>query len=196
LAGSPVAASCFRERSRPGMSRPRQPSARPGAPWPASASAAISSAGASGKAKRKACSIAPRSSGPRRRSRQRERMVGSSRSGLWLTRKKTVLAGGSSRLLSRALAAAGSRSSIESMTTARRFDTLVVEARLSRSERICATRMLRAGSSPLRLSLGTSTSFLFFSQTSRSTSLKSGCASAATQRAAVKSSGTSRFGGP
>ena len=51
--------------------------------------------------------------------RQRERMVGNSRPGAWLTRKNRVFAGGSSRILSSALAPDVSRSSTLSMMTTR-----------------------------------------------------------------------------
>ena len=65
----------------------------------------------------------------------RERIVGSSRPGAWLMRKKIVFAGGSSSIFSRAFAADFSRSSMESMTTTRHGDRAGVRSNRSPSER-------------------------------------------------------------
>ena len=65
---------------------------------------------------------------------QRERIVGSRRPGAWLTRKKIVLAGGSSSIFSRAFAADFSRSSMESITTTRQGDNAGVRSKRSPSD--------------------------------------------------------------
>ena len=62
-------------------------------------------------------------SGSKRSSRQRERIVGSSLPGAWVTSRNIVPAGGSSSPLSSAFAAERSRSSIASITTTRRGDS-------------------------------------------------------------------------
>ena len=80
--------------------------------------------------------------------RQRERIVGRSWPGALLTRKKAQFAGGSSRILSKALAAEGSSSSMLSITTTRQSDSAGVRPRNSPSLRTWATLMLRASPSP------------------------------------------------
>ena len=106
----------------PGRARRRRAPARP------SRRRRRSAAGARRRRRREACcsSTDVMASSPSLRKssrRQRERMVGSSRPGAWLTSRKTVLAGGSSSILSKALAPSRSRSSTESMTTARQSDS-------------------------------------------------------------------------
>ena len=75
--------------------------------------------------------MASSSSDWKSRRRQRDRIVGSSRPGAWLTRKKIVFAGGSSSIFSSALAADFSRSSMESMTTTRHGDSAGVRSNRS-----------------------------------------------------------------
>ena len=67
--------------------------------------------------------------------RQRDRMVGSKRPGTWLTSRKRHLAGGSSSILSKALAADASRSSAASITTTRQSDIAGVTENRSPSSR-------------------------------------------------------------
>ena len=111
------------------MSSPRQAMARPGAPSPTRDQSADLLLVGIGQARPASADVmASSSSGAKRSSRQRERIVGSSRSGEWLTSRKSVLGGGSSRFLSRALAPLRSRSSIASITTARHGDIEAVVA--------------------------------------------------------------------
>jgi hypothetical protein len=77
------------------------------------------------------------------RRRQRERIVGNSLPGAWLTRKNKVLAGGSSSILRSALAPDASRSSTLSITATRHGDRAAVIDMNSPSSRTWATLMLR-----------------------------------------------------
>jgi hypothetical protein len=122
-------------------------------------------------------------SGASLRTRQRERIVGSSRSGAWLTSRKTLCGGGSSRFLSKALAALRSRSSAASITTARQgdMDDVVVNNRCS--PLTWSTVIDRAKSLP-------------FSLVSRSSRARSGWLPASTSFAAGCASATSSPSSP
>ena len=100
-------------------SSPRKSIACPGAPLPARISAAISAPPASGAMFCNAIVMSLSPSASKRSVWQRDRMVGNKRSLAWLTSRKYVPTGGSSSDLSSAFAPLRSRSSAESMITAR-----------------------------------------------------------------------------
>jgi hypothetical protein len=105
ILGSPSRAIRSIARSSAAISSPAKRIACPGAPFAIAASASISSASRSVSAARSTFALSASSPAREKRSiRQRERIVGSSRPGAWLTSRKIVDVGGSSRFLRRALA--------------------------------------------------------------------------------------------